>query len=487
MTELTNRDNKGSFGEKSGAHYITPDNRARKVFLYTLYSLGLIGIGAAIINFIHPFYIIGLVLAGSALVVMLKYPFSGFLVYLAIYYLRPGERIEGLAALRLELVFGAFLLALLVVADAVRGRGIRFPKDRISIAMLIFIGVMATSMVFSEWVTQSYDAVVHVIKTFILYYFIVVLVTDERRFQTVFWLVVLFTAFIGIESMLNYYSGNYVFDQGIMRAEGQTSYGRNFNGLAMYMATNLPLLFYLMMRHRKIYIWIICLGLAAACTQTLLITGSRSGLLCLATVVISFIWFSRHRLLYYTLMFLMALAIWVVLPDQYKTRYSTMTEGEIDASTMGRINAWKAGLDMFLEKPFFGVGPAVFAAAYFDRRGIWLSSHSLYVEAIATMGIAGLVSWGLFLFMFIYRLRKLRHWRPANFYERIDSDIFTRATYSIIAGLLVAGIFGHILFRDTWYIMAGLAVVRWNVLARKRQIETSQKVEDQVMASNPGS
>ncbi len=459
----------GTFGDKSVPRYAVPDTKSKKAAYYTFYALFLLLIGAATAHLINPLYIIGGVVAAAVIVVILKYPFFGFFIYLTIYYFRPAERLPGLAAIRLELIFGAFLLVMILISDALRGRGIRLPKDKVSVSLLIFIGVMMVSMVFSEWVTGSYNAVIQTIKIFILYYFIVVLLNNEKRFQIAFWLVVLFTSFVGIEATINYYTGNYVFDQGIMRAEGKTSYGHNFNGLAMYMATTVPLLLYLMARRKKLLNWSFCLALIGGCLLTLMITGSRSGILCLVTVGLTYAWFSRHRLVYMIIIIVTAVSIWAVLPEQYRTRYGTMTAGEIDESTQGRIDAWKAGVEMFLEKPFFGVGPTVFAAGYYERKGVWLSSHSLYVEMFATLGMAGVVAWCYFLYQFLRKLRSIRRQPRPPGIGNVDTDVYVRAIYSIIAGLLVAGIFGHILFRDTWYIMAGLTIARENLLAREKE------------------
>lgn len=456
-----------SFGDRTIPPSAGAENKTKRVFLYAVYVVALLLIGAATVNLIDPIYIIGLVIGAAVIFLALKYPFFGLLMYMVIYYLRPGERIPGLGVLRLELVFGIFLLGMVIIIDALRGRGIRFPKDHISLSILVFIGIMATSTVFSEWVTQSYDAVIRFIKIFVFYYFFVVVVNSKKRFQIVMWAVVLFTSLVGIEATVNYFMGNYVFDQGIMRAEGQTSYGRNFNGLAMYMATTIPLLFYLMMRNRKLPIWGICLALMGGCILTLMITGSRSGLLCLVTVITAFVWFSRRRLVYLIIVLMAALSIWVVLPDQYRTRYSTMTEGEIDDSTRGRINAWRAGMEMFLEKPIFGVGPTVFSAAYFDRQGVWLASHSLYVELIATLGIVGTACWFLFLLLVIKKLRFMNRLGRMRNNDGKDFEIYSRAVYSIIAGLLVAGIFGHIVYRDTWFIMAAMTVALGNILGKE--------------------
>ena len=45
-----------------------------------------------------------------------------------------------------------------------------------------------------------------------------------------------------------------------------------------------------------------------------------------------------------------------LMPQQYKTRYSTITHSELDGSSKSRLVTWVAGLNMLIDRPLFGVG-----------------------------------------------------------------------------------------------------------------------------------
>jgi len=432
---------------------------------YVLYLIPIVVIGLLVGWTDSVYYIlIAAVVIPVCAVLIFRYPYSGFFIYMFVYYVRPGERFPALEPLRIELTFGVFLLVVMAISDALHRRGgITFPKDKITIALLAFIVVLAVSTVFSEWVTASYDLVVDFIKTFILYLFIVIMSDTEKRFRLTFWLVVLFTAWIGIEALYDYHTGGYRISMGIMRAGGATSLGEHPNSLALYMASVIPMLIYLFTRYRNQIVRLCILILIGLCLDSLLVTGSRSGVLAIIGTALTYAWFSRRRWAYLGGIIILAVVIWAVLPQQYRVRYSSMTNEEVDASSQGRLNAWKAGIEMFIEKPIWGVGPEVFAAAYFNRQGVWLQSHSLYVEMLATVGLLGTAAWVFFIIQFFYMLKYLKHAGGQSPGEEQDINVFVRANYAILVGLFVAGIFGHILFRDTWYILAALVVARYNI------------------------
>jgi putative inorganic carbon (HCO3(-)) transporter len=288
----------------------------------------------------------------------------------------------------------------------------------------------------------------------------VVMADNEKRFNITFWLIVLLTSFVGAEAAYDYFIGNYSFSQGIMRSGGATSFGEHSNSLAMYMATTIPMLIYLIVKYRKPLARLLCFVLMGICFVTLIITGSRSGVLSLLGTALTYAWFSRHRIAYMILIVFLSVATYVAMPEQYKERYGTIASEQVDASSQGRLDAWAAGMRMFVDYPITGVGPQAFAAAYLDREGVWLYSHSLYVELLATMGIVGTVAWCWFLYQVLLALRRMNHRSTDTEYYRRDTAVFVRATYAIIIGLLVAGVFGHILFRDTWYVLAALVVAK---------------------------
>lgn len=428
-----------------------------KSLLYIAYVVGVVLIGVAICR-IDPTYFIAAIIGLVILYLTWKYHFFGLCVYMTIYFLRPGERFTALESLRLELLVGVFLLLAIVTSDAVRSSRIRFPKDKVSMALWIFVGIMAASTVFSEWMSYSFDGFVIFLKLCILYYIIASTVSSRRKFETVIWLAVLLTCFVGIEAGVNYRMGDFAHVQGVDRATGHTSYGENYNSLAMYMVTAIALLLYLAGKYRSFWVRGLCLLLACSSFVTLLITGSRSGLLCLGATAMVLIWHSSRRFI--TLLAIVVLSIvgWTQLPDQYKTRYSTIGSTELDGSSQGRLDAWKAGLRMFTERPLLGVGPKMFTDAYGRREGVYLASHSMYIELLATMGLLGTVAWGLFFWRFIQAIRRLRSRLRETGARDSPDDRFLVTVYAIVGGLLVAGVFGHLLFRDTWYILAALVV-----------------------------
>ncbi len=434
-----------------------------KALFYIAYVIGLILIGMAAMQ-VNPLLIAGGVFCIVGLVLIIQYPIVGFVAYLLVYFIRPGERFEALAAFRVELLLGVLLLFLLAIGDAVRGRGLQFPKDWVTISLLFFIGALGVSFIFSEWRMQSYEVIFAFIKTFILYYFVVKMADTEKRFYLVYWIIILGICFNGFESIVNYFGGKAHFNQGVMRAGGTTSFGNHPNSMAMYMATTIPMLMYLFSRHKAMIVRLFTVSLMGLCLFCLLITGSRSGVITIVGIAITFAWFSRHRLVYYAAMAVLAIGIWIALPEQYKDRYGSITDQEIDASSQGRLNAWKAGLGMFMEKPIYGVGPGAFAAAYMERDGIWLYSHSLYIETISSTGLLGFVAWWFFMYQFLKLLGEMKRRRGSPDFSKNKIGVFVRSNYAIIAGLLLAGVFGHILFRDTFYVLAAVIVAAGHTL-----------------------
>lgn len=180
--------------------------------------------------------------------------------------------------------------------------------------------------------------------------------------------------------------------------------------------------------------------------------------------VMAMIFMSKRKIVYFVTVVLLAVGLWPIIPKQYQNRYETMTSGHIDASTQGRFDAWKAGVEMLLDKPIFGVGPGAFKTGYFDRKGIWVSSHSLYVEVFATTGLVGLAVWLYFLYILMKKVKYLYDYNTDDRVTWVKTHFFARAMFAALAVLLAGGIFGHILYRDSWFIIGGFTIVRINML-----------------------
>jgi O-antigen ligase len=178
---------------------------------------------------------------------------------------------------------------------------------------------------------------------------------------------------------------------------------------------------------------------------------------------------------------------WVVLPPQYKTRYSSIFSSEVDASTQGRFNAWKAGVNMFIARPLTGVGVGNFAVAYasgdYSDRGSWLSAHSLYVQLIAELGMVGVLT---FVPLVFYMMRRNFRLRERLKEEQITDDVVKWVSYAItcsVGALFFTSVFGHSLFRLHWYWCCGLTVVLWALVDRQTKRNQQQDGKDLVRVS----
>ena len=116
---------------------------------------------------------------------------------------------------------------------------------------------------------------------------------------------------------------------------------------------------------------------------TIWLTRSRGGLI--AAMLVPGVYIFR-RFGWRAAIPLMVMAVTVVL-------FGGRSGAGATTSTMDRYEAWSAGLDMFKQSPFFGVGPRMFTDHH------WLTAHNTYVLTLAELGLLG-----MFLFVTVLYL-----------------------------------------------------------------------------------
>jgi len=79
-------------------------------------------------------------------------------------------------------------------------------------------------------------------------------------------------------------------------------------------------------------------------------------------------------------------------------RAASITDAD-DMSIQGRINFWRAAIDIFRDHPLSGTGPGTFGAVHpryqRDVRFYARDAHNLYVQTLAEMGVPGGIALGL--------------------------------------------------------------------------------------------
>jgi O-antigen ligase len=322
------------------------------------------------------------------------------------------------------------------------------------------------------------------LKILSLYVMVVHLVDTPKKFRILVWWYALLVFYLDAVSLVNYYTGKGAFAQGIDRATGATSAAGNANELGTTLACTFPLFLLLALRESAPWRRILAGGLGAAALWGMVLTGSRASLLGFLGGLIYLWWRSGKRVVLGVAGVAVIVAGYFAIPDQYQGRYQTIGTSHLDESSQARVITWLTGLQMVADRPLFGVGAGCFgvarAMAYSpESHRVWLESHSLYVQVLTELGLVGAAAFFLFVSRFLRLNRRVaarlaalpRRWRV----ERAVIE----GIFGGLVVLLVAGVFGHSLYRRTWYLYAGLGLAMWRILHDVRFAPAVERAPDQ--------
>ena len=388
-------------------------------------------------------------------------PFTGLLVLVTLYFVQPAELLPALQPFHIERTYA---IALMVVFFLRRGsapkRPILNPILRAGIALL---GVAALSVPFAIWKGGALETTINLAKLITYLFLLSTLIDTRDRMRKVLWLLAGILAWMAGTSLFSYLQGNFLFTQGIERAEGETSVVGGPNELAGIILLLLPLVFALWRCSERIVARFFLLGLMLLALAALIVTGSRAALIALSLMAVFYIFHSRHKVASLTLCVAATVVFWLAMPQQYQTRYMTPVHfaqgARLDPSNELRVRIWKAGWQMFLDHPILGVGAGQFGTAYGTvysgvRHGAWMNPHSLFFEVIAELGLVGLVAAGYFL----WQLAKASFFLLGFHSDKPEGLEYQLALAfgAVLLGIAFASIFGHTLYRPFWYFSGGL-------------------------------
>lgn len=396
----------------------------------------------------------------SSLVIAMVSPFGGLLALLAVNAIQPGELYPSLSVIHPERVLALFLFFSMLV----RSPHLRFPV--LTRYVLAFWAVMIVSVPTSIWISSCFLFVLDFGRTVLYNVMLVNLVTTLRRFRLLLLTFVLLMGWFAGSSLWAYAHGEFQvrnsYGAGALeRAVGLTSSSNDPNSLGITLVSGLPIILLFVSdgdwKHRF-------LGLAVAVMSVwaVLLTGSRTAVMCLAAFFGLWAVTRRKALLYIPAVVLILILAWTLLPQQYQQRYLSVESRDQDESYTNRIVAWHAGWHMFLDHPVLGVGAGQFGIAdgmkYWSGNTsyrMWLQPHSLYVQVIAELGCAGTIAFGLLLFQTFAHGRRLKRQLRMTNAPGYLKGFPSAAAFSLLI-LMMAGYASHSLYRWTWYFIAGL-------------------------------
>ena len=366
--------------------------------------------------------------------------FFGLLVFLFLIVIRPQDFVGGLEKLPLVSV----LMAALIVGYAVSKTPKKFFRtsaDRYTSAFFLFMVVSTISL---HWLTYTASVILDTIKIAIIFYLIVNLVNNETRIKTMTWTLITFLSIVAGMGILQFYGYDitgvgmlWASDKNIWQIRGAGIFD-NPNDLAYSVVMVAPFALGFIFRSRAITTKLISGVLLFIIAYCIYLTGSRGGLLCLVLAGLCwlYLWIGNkwlRRLAAIAAVITIVVAI-VFVAGGYRK----------DQSSMDRIEAWAAGMEMFQSNPLSGVGKGQFGEHH--QR----DSHSSFIRCAAELGFPGLYLWLGMTYCSIVSLTRLKRFGASPQLEPyvtgytvfipsyLFASIFSSRTYDIIFLVVIA-------------------------------------------------
>lgn len=397
----------------------------------------------------------------------LQSPFYALLFYIGNAYFRPEDWVWSnfVSSLKLSLLSGG-----LVVASTLLSRQRFVWNGRIVIVWLFLLHTLLSTLG-SENFSYSWGYWTDFLKTIIITYLMIVLVTDFAKFRLVL-LVMVFA--LGLEQAKQGWF--YILTSPGWHNENPVPFLGDNNGVAVGLLMLVPIVGFLGQTAERKWGKAFYLVLLIGCLYRALSTYSRAGFL--AAAVMGAIWWlrTRHKAGAFLGLVLVIIVVLSALPDAYWTRMQTIEtyEEEEDKSALGRLHFWRVAHRMANENPLLGVGYTAYNLSY-DRYdfsggayGTQRSVHSSPLGVLAELGYMGAF---LFAVIVFGALRSCSRVRKLAFTEAALSD-FGKSAVALQASLvvfLIGGSFVIFQYNEMLWHFVGLTIALERLAVQRRE------------------
>ncbi len=375
-----------------------------------------------------------------------KRPAHGILMYIWLSLMNPHRLAYGAAH---DFQFAAVIGAVTIVSLLLSKEPKSLPLTPVTAILLIMMGWMSFTSVFAlepDLVWREWD---RVMKTFFITVLATMALRTEQDIKRLVWVVALSLGIFGLKGGI--FS---IATGGQYRVYGPDgSYIAENNSLALGLLTVIPLLWYLKSQATSKWVSIGLVVMASATAIATVGSYSRGGLLGGAVMLI-FLWLKGgQRIRNGLLLACMVGAIYSLMPAQWFARMDTIGDYKADASSMGRINAWKFALNVASQNPLGG-GFNVFSRRMFAQYAPdpldFHVAHSIYFQVLGEHGYVGLALF-LALMVCVWRsgTRIVRHCGASP--ELKWAADLAKAVQVALIGFAVGGAFLSLAYFDLYY------------------------------------
>jgi probable O-glycosylation ligase (exosortase A-associated) len=329
----------------------------------------------------------------------------------------------------------------------------RIPWTRESILLALFVLWMTITTFFAKFPDLAWEQWEKVAKIQLMIFVAMMLITTRERLHVLVWTIAVSIGFYGVKGGIFT-----ILNGGVHRVMGPpgTFIGEN-NSMGLALAMTVPLMYYLYQESSRRYVrW----GLLGAMLLTSLAafgTHSRGALLGMAAMGAMLWWKSRNKLFMAVVVAAGVSTIFLIMPQEWFDRMTTIKSYEEDASAQGRIGAWRFAFGV-ANHSFFGGGFETFHGA--------LDAHSIYFEVLGEHGFVGLVLFlalGLFTWISASRIRR----KTEDTGDIAWMARLARMTQVSLVAYATAGAFLGMAYYDYAYNLVLIVIICEAILAQR--------------------
>ena len=328
---------------------------------------------------------------------ILKRPHIGVMFWSWISYMNPHRLTWGFAY---SLPFAALIGAATLIGFVFSREPKSIPWNAITVILLCFVLWTSITTPFALLGEEARSEWGRFMKVQLFTFITFAVITNRERLHQLIWVVVASIGFYGVKG--GFFTVMTGGKHHVLGPEG--SFFEPNNELAFTLVLIFPFMRYLQLNTNSKWVKYAFSVAMLLTVFSVLGSYSRGALLAIACMGAFMIMKSRKKVLIIAVAVLLVPIALSFMPEKWHTRMDTIETYEEDRSAMGRINAWKIGVEIALSRPLVGGG---FNA--FDRRiyplylpkgidpnvdAIAGDVHSSYFEVLGEQGFPG-----LFLFL----------------------------------------------------------------------------------------
>ncbi len=329
-----------------------------------------------------------LVVIFGGLLMTLRYPFVGMILWAWFSLLTPHQMAYGAFGIPLNLVIAATT----IVAMVLHGEVARFRLDWITfwlICVALWLFVSQANSLDPENSAIYFD---RFIKTLLFTILCAQLATTRLRIHALIWAFVLSIGYFAAKGAVFT-----AMTLGEYRVQGvPLTILEDNNHMGIAIATTLPLMLYLRGVAARKWLRNALTLLFLMSVFAIIGTQSRGAFLSLVAFG-GFFWLrSKHKLAIAAAAMLAVVPAIAFMPSKWSERMTTITDAGEDESFMGRVDAWVINTKFALERPLTGAGlrnpyqQELAVKVDAERAPRAKAAHSIYFEILGGAGFVGL-------------------------------------------------------------------------------------------------